>query len=473
MAAGTPAGSSGGGARATPHALRTGRRHVISRMGERMVRSQAGALLGAAVAVLLAVPLFEAAPAAAAPVPAGSALLSLPAALTDGSTLAERKRKIDAELATASATYEAAGAKVQAAAAAYTLATASLPDAQAALATANGTMIAAKVALDRAQANADTARQAAAAAGVVESAAQVQVTTTRAVITHMAAVAYEGAGLLDLNAMMNPGSPTDMLDRMTMLDQLATTRHRELTGYQAAQMHAIDATNKAKQAQIVANAAANAADAALATSQDAQAKAAANLKDVNDLVAAKQAALKVAQANKAATLAAYQALQKESAAVAKQLAAQAAADKSSGGTVITTSRGLFIMPVHGPITSPFGMRFDPFYKRWQLHAGVDIGAAGGTPIKAAAAGRVIRAGWDGGYGNYTCIDHGLYQGKGLATCYAHQSKILVQVGQTVRQGQTIGLVGETGAATGYHLHFEVRINGTPVQPVTWLPKCWC
>ncbi len=157
----------------------------------------------------------------------------------------------------------------------------------------------------------------------------------------------------------------------------------------------------------------------------------------------------------------------------RELAAAARHDGASHPGKVSATSGYFIMPVHGPETSPFGMRFDPFYHRWQLHAGVDIAAAGGTPIHAAASGRVIRAGWDGGYGNYTCIDNGLYHGQGIATCYAHQSKILVRPGEHVSLGQVIGLVGETGAATGYHLHFEVRINGNAVNPVPWLPACWC
>jgi murein DD-endopeptidase MepM/ murein hydrolase activator NlpD len=137
------------------------------------------------------------------------------------------------------------------------------------------------------------------------------------------------------------------------------------------------------------------------------------------------------------------------------------------------------MPVHGWKSSNFGMRFDPIYKRWQLHAGVDIAVGTGTAIHAARAGRVIRAGWDGGYGNYTCVDTGLYEGSGtdhgkdIVNCYAHQSRILVHVGEHVSLGQTIGLVGMTGAATGPHLHFEVRVDGTPVQPLNWLPKCFC
>jgi murein DD-endopeptidase MepM/ murein hydrolase activator NlpD len=104
---------------------------------------------------------------------------------------------------------------------------------------------------------------------------------------------------------------------------------------------------------------------------------------------------------------------------------------------------------------------------------VDLAAPGGTAIHAVAGGEVIRAGWNGGYGNYTCIYHGTYEGRGFATCYAHQSSIVVRQGQQVRVGDVIGRVGTTGASTGNHLHFEVRLNGTPVDPVPWLPSCLC
>jgi murein DD-endopeptidase MepM/ murein hydrolase activator NlpD len=125
-------------------------------------------------------------------------------------------------------------------------------------------------------------------------------------------------------------------------------------------------------------------------------------------------------------------------------------------------------PVPGPITSPFGNRLDPYYHVWQLHSGVDIGAPAGTPIVAAAAGRVSQAGWFGGYGNYTCIDHGEVDGQRLSTCYGHQQRILVAPGEQVSAGQVIGLVGSTGASTGPHLHFEVRLGGRPVDPLPWI-----
>jgi murein DD-endopeptidase MepM/ murein hydrolase activator NlpD len=117
-------------------------------------------------------------------------------------------------------------------------------------------------------------------------------------------------------------------------------------------------------------------------------------------------------------------------------------------------------PVAGRLTSAFGARTDPFTGLPAAHRGVDYGAPEGTPIVAAAGGRVVSAGPRGGYGNAVEIDHG----GGLVTLYAHASELSVSAGETVRAGQEIGRVGETGRATGPHLHFEVRQGGRPVDP---------
>ncbi|MGR6320208.1 peptidoglycan DD-metalloendopeptidase family protein [Micromonospora soli] len=134
----------------------------------------------------------------------------------------------------------------------------------------------------------------------------------------------------------------------------------------------------------------------------------------------------------------------------------------------TRGGGRLGRPVAGRLTSGYGVRFDPYYHVWQRHPGVDLAAPAGTPIVAAMDGRVTRAGWYGGYGNYTCIDHGRADGQRLSTCYGHQSRLLVSPGQRVRAGQVIGLVGSTGASTGPHLHFEVRLGGRAVDPLPWL-----
>ena len=148
---------------------------------------------------------------------------------------------------------------------------------------------------------------------------------------------------------------------------------------------------------------------------------------------------------------------------AQLAAAQAAAPAPAApaGPIQGQSSSGFIWPVSGPITSPF---CEP--RPWEAcHPGIDIGVPTGTPIHAVADGRVSIAGPEGGYGNYTCIDHG----GGLSSCYAHQESIAVSVGQSVSQGQVIGISDCTGMCFGPHLHFEVRVNGQVVDPMGYLP----
>ena len=156
------------------------------------------------------------------------------------------------------------------------------------------------------------------------------------------------------------------------------------------------------------------------------------------------------------------ALQAQSANVAAQIrSAQATVSSSPSYSQASTdsspSASGFIWPVGGPVVSPFGWRWG------RMHEGVDIAAGYGSPIAAAASGTVIYAGWMGGYGNLIIIDHG----GGIATAYAHQSSFAVG-GGPVSQGQTVGFVGCTGHCFGPHLHFEVRVNGSAVDPLGYL-----
>jgi murein DD-endopeptidase MepM/ murein hydrolase activator NlpD len=152
------------------------------------------------------------------------------------------------------------------------------------------------------------------------------------------------------------------------------------------------------------------------------------------------------------------ALQAQSAALASQIRSSQATVTYSGSTSDSTpSASGLIWPVGGSIVSAFGWRWG------RMHEGIDIGAGYGAPIVASASGVVIYAGWMGGYGNLIIIDHG----GGLATAYAHQSSFAVG-GGAVAQGQTIGYVGCTGHCYGPHLHFEVRVNGSAVDPLGYL-----
>ncbi len=163
--------------------------------------------------------------------------------------------------------------------------------------------------------------------------------------------------------------------------------------------------------------------------------------------------------DKAALAAAQSQLARDSEAIASLIREKVAA---SSGFVRGT--GVFGYPVNGRITSGYGNRRHPILGTNRFHAGIDFGASQGTAIHAADSGEVIFSGWYGGYGRAVIIDHG----GGITTLYAHASRLYVSVGESVTQGQAIAAVGSTGLSTGPHLHFEVRQNGNPVNPMAYL-----
>ena len=149
-------------------------------------------------------------------------------------------------------------------------------------------------------------------------------------------------------------------------------------------------------------------------------------------------------------------------AASNKIAAQLNRVQQSGDFPIRQGSGSMIWPVNGPITGVFGEA-----RPGHMHTGVDIAAPSGTPIHAADDGRVVLmqgVGASGGYGNFTCVQHSA----SLSTCYAHQSSFGTSLGASVDKGQVIGFVGNTGNSFGAHLHFEVRVNGTPVNPMGYL-----
>ncbi|HET9198418.1 MAG TPA: peptidoglycan DD-metalloendopeptidase family protein [Solirubrobacterales bacterium] len=183
----------------------------------------------------------------------------------------------------------------------------------------------------------------------------------------------------------------------------------------------------------------------------------------------REGALLSARAERRQALASVQGERDEHEEVAADLRAEIAQEiaEATGGMPLpagplpSPSAAGFIWPIEGTLSSGFGYRWG------RMHEGIDIAAAEGTPIRAAADGTVILMQSEyesGGYGNYTCIDHG----GGLSTCYAHQSSFATSVGAQVSQGDLIGYVGNTGHSYGAHLHFEVRINGAPTDPLGYL-----
>jgi murein DD-endopeptidase MepM/ murein hydrolase activator NlpD len=270
---------------------------------------------------------------------------------------------------------------------------------------------------------------------------------------------YEGESPDTVAVLFAVTSLSDLIDQLDYLSkigsqdqQIASDVHSAKTAMAAA---------RARTKQIRAGVAAETHTIAVRTSEQ---------RAVHERLLASQRALVSTRAQERQSLASIRESEREylheangleqaSAQLAAQIqAAQARSAASGYSTGSGVSSSGLIWPVQGPITSGFGMRWG------RMHEGVDIGAPSGTPIHAAAAGTVIYAGWMSGYGNLTVIDHG----RGLATAYAHQSALAAGNGTSVSQGQVIGYVGCTGHCFGPHLHFEVRVNGSPVDPLGYL-----
>lgn len=156
-------------------------------------------------------------------------------------------------------------------------------------------------------------------------------------------------------------------------------------------------------------------------------------------------------------------LERESYSIERQIMAL-----TRTGGIILGSTGQLMRPILSGMSSNFGYRIHPIFRTRRFHSGIDFTGRTGTPIRAADGGRVIQAGWQGGYGKVVIINHGSKGGRNMATLYGHMSRLGVSSGQSVGKGQVIGYVGSTGYSTGPHLHFEVRINGRPVNPLGYL-----
>ena len=197
----------------------------------------------------------------------------------------------------------------------------------------------------------------------------------------------------------------------------------------------------------------------LKAARDAIAERRQQLANTRAALEQRSAALSAARQAHAATLADVRSLKHDLEGDLTKLSEKIAEQLGSGipAGAIQPGQAGFIWPVSGPVVSGFGPRWGSF------HEGIDIAVPTGTPIRAAKSGNIVLAGYTGGYGNYTCIDHG----GGLSTCYAHQESYARTSGY-VSQGTVIGYTDCTGHCFGPHLHFEVRINGQAVDPLTYL-----
>lgn len=259
-----------------------------------------------------------------------------------------------------------------------------------------------------------------------------------------------------LSFVLGTSSFTDILDNLELLGRIGRQDERIAARVKASRDGVADARRKSR----AARAEAARVEAAVAAATSAQ-------RDVVGRLAASRDALVEARRTKATTLASIQedresvleeidALEQQSADLAARI--RAAQDQGAPPIVAPPGSGVVGWPVSGPVTSGYGMRWG------RMHEGIDIAVPEGTPVRAAASGTVIYAGWLGGYGNLVVVDHG----GGLSTAYAHNSSFAASVGQSVAAGEVVAYSGNTGNSSGPHVHFEVRVGGNAVDPLGYL-----
>ncbi|MEU4243181.1 M23 family metallopeptidase [Actinoplanes sp. NPDC026619] len=385
-----------------------------------------------------------------------------PAPADPGDTASREVDRAEAVLENATAQARTAALRLEAA-------TRAMPAAQRRVATSRGAVAAAIAAANSAGRRADVARAAYAKVAGDFEVAQDNFTDARERVDQIAQATYMGSSFSRLNVLVDATGPADIMDRLSLVDQLMRTQQQDVDRLIHTRAQARTIQDRAGLAKRDAEAAEAVSLSKLTAAKAAQVAAVNAQQALTQLAATRQVALRAANAERAGVLARYRAALAEENRIRSALRGWSVKAGNDGRYL----GGRLLMPVHGWKTSDFGNRYDPYYRVWQLHAGTDIAAPGGTPIHAAAAGHVIRTGWNGGYGNYTCVSHGKLDGVGFQTCYGHQSRILVHVGEYVRRGEVIGRVGTTGASTGNHLHFETRFDGVPKNPLRYLPSCLC
>ena len=264
---------------------------------------------------------------------------------------------------------------------------------------------------------------------------------------------YQSGNLTTVDVLVNSASFSELVSRLEYARELAAQDER-----------IAESVGRAKDRMKVAQKRTTVTRRQVRTVTRAVAARAEQTRSIRNQLISQQSSLSGAKGAKQATLAEVEEQRQEYLhevegllAVSAQLASRIQSSQSSSSPVIPSGGGL-MWPVSGPVTSGFGWRWG------RMHEGIDIAVGSGTPVHAAQSGRVIVAGWMGGYGNLVVIDHG----GGLSTAYGHNSSFAVGSGQSVSQGQVVAYSGNTGNSTGPHVHFEVRVNGAPVDPLGYL-----
>ena len=281
-------------------------------------------------------------------------------------------------------------------------------------------------------------------------------------------------GLMGLSMVLTSRDPADLTSQLNSVQNVLDKESVMLARLEASQVLLEVKKEAVRDAKVVVAEQRQQAEDNVRLKASLEREAEDAAAQVADLVTAHEKAAGEARRARAKDLERLRDLQRERDRITALLERRAEAARrrasrlAAARTRQATADDLLSYPVDSYITSPYGMRLHPVYRRWALHDGTDFGASCGTPIRAAASGTVIARYYNSAYGNRVIIDHGYQRGAGLATAYNHMSSYSTYVGQRVQRGDIIGFAGTTGYSTGCHLHLMVFRDGATVDPVEWL-----
>lgn len=393
----------------------------------------------------------------------------------------EDKRRVEDQLDGARHDLEESSAGLRAATQAVSASESRLRTARDRLAVVRGQLTAARAKDAAVAADLERARAAVRSSRSAVSRAEGQVRVQRQEIGAFASATYLNSGLDEIAAILRSETTGELLGRVQLVRSVADSQKSALDGLNAARVRSVAERDvlATAEAEVARQRRAAAAHLNRARGLADQARTAAT--SIQRLVAERRSAQVAATRARADDLRRYQQLVAERAriqALLEKLARREAEERrrrgddggggDGGGGDGGGGDGRLSRPLEARITSPYGMRFHPILHRWKLHDGTDFGASCGTPIRAAAAGRVVARYYNSGYGNRVLVSHGRMAGASIVTAYNHMSSYAVRNGEQVSEGEVVGYVGTTGYSTGCHLHFMVYRDGATTDPMNWL-----
>ena len=383
--------------------------------------------------------------------------------------LKDKQKQVKKQINAAHSDLEETSAALRAATIALREAQAALSSAQARLAETRGKLLKAQILDRKMQAKLDQAIKELAAARVELAEGKAEVERQREAVGEMVAGMYEMGDpqLIGLASLLRADGLDDMTRSMATNESMVDSEQATLDGLRAAEvlLTVKEAKVEAKKGEVEIQRQEAAEHLKLMQALEKQAEA--EEASVRSLVGQRAEALKSAAKAKTRDRVLLVQLRAEEARITEMLRRRALAAAKGHHGPAGPSAGFLDYPVNGYITSPFGYRIHPIYGYYSLHNGVDFGAGCGSPLYAAAGGRVISQYYQSAWGNRLIIDHGWQRGVGLATIYNHATHYVVGVGSHVNRGQLVGYVGSTGWSTGCHLHYTVMANGNAVDPMRW------